>query len=240
MNIYIDLETIPAQNPEIKDEIAANIKAPAQYKKQESIDTWLAENRDAAAEEAWRKTSFDGGLGHIAVISAAIDDGLIRSFYVNDWQEPGAEDFILRDFFAFLHDNYDPSRRTPPVFIGHNIVEFDLRFLLQRAVVLNIVIPPFLPVAARPWDGSVYDTMTAWAGHRGTVSLDKLCRILNIPLKGSEIDEEIDGSKVWDFIQAGKISKVARYCEGDVERVRGIHKRMTFYRQERLEALKNA
>lgn len=230
MDIYIDIETIPAQNPEIKAEIAACITAPSQYKKQESIDAWLAENRDAAAEAAWLKTSFDGGLGHIAVVCAAVDDGPIQSFYCEDWNAPDAEDFILRDLFASLHDHYDSTRHTPPVFIGHNITDFDLRFIFQRAVVLGIRPPDFLPVSVRSWDKSVFDTMNVWAGYNGRVSLDKLCRILNIPLKGSEIDEEIDGSRVWEFVQAGKISKVVKYCEGDVERVRAIHRRMTFYR----------
>lgn len=33
---------------------------------------------------------------------------------------------------------------------------------------------------------------------------------------------------VWDFVRAGRIADVATYCAGDVERVRAIHKRMTF------------
>ena len=70
--------------------------------------------------------------------------------------------------------------------------------------------------------------MTAWAGARGTVSLDKLCKVFGIATKGSEIEDEIDGSKVWEFVQAGRIDDVAKYCAGDVERVRQIHKRLTF------------
>lgn len=75
--------------------------------------------------------------------------------------------------------------------------------------------------------------MTAWAGIGNRISLDKLCRVMGIPTKGSEIGDEIDGSKVWDFVQAGRIADVATYCCGDVERVREIHRRMTFaYQQE--------
>lgn len=226
MKIYLDIETIPAQNPAVKAAIAEEVKAPGQFKKQESINDWLAENRERVAEEDWRKTSFDGGLGHVAVISVAINDGEKTTFYSEDWQN--SEAAVLSGFFDFLHQHYDPSRNTPPVFIGHNVADFDLRFLFQRAVVLGIAPPHFLPINVRSWDKSIYDTMNAWAGYKDRIGLDKLCRVLGIDAKGSEIGEEIDGSKVWDFIRDGKIKQVAAYCAGDVERVRQIHKRMTF------------
>jgi predicted PolB exonuclease-like 3'-5' exonuclease len=92
----------------------------------------------------------------------------------------------------------------------------------------NIKPPMFIPFNAKPWDESIFDTMTAWAGHGNRVSLDKLCKIFNIPQKGSEIGEEINGSKVWDFYQAGRIADIAKYCEGDVDRTRQAYKRMTF------------
>jgi hypothetical protein len=33
---------------------------------------------------------------------------------------------------------------------------------------------------------------------------------------------------VWDFVQAGRLDDVAEYCRGDVERVRLLHRRLTF------------
>lgn len=70
--------------------------------------------------------------------------------------------------------------------------------------------------------------MTAWAGWGGRVALDRLCAALGLPEKGSEIGEDIDGAKVWDFVRAGRIEEVAAYCRADVERVRAIHQRLTF------------
>ncbi|CNH74660.1 DNA polymerase II [Yersinia pseudotuberculosis] len=226
MNIFIDIETIPAQDPTVKQAIADGITAPGQYKKAESIKEWLDVNRESAAEEEWRKTSFDGGFGHVCCISVAVNDGEVKTFVSPDW--PNAEKHILADFFQFLHENYDPSRQTPPVFIGHNVADFDLRFLFQRAVVLGVRPPHFLPVGAKSWDKSLFDTMTEWAGYKGRVKLDKLCRVLGLDLKGSDIGEDIDGSKVWDFVRDGKIDLVAKYCAGDVERVRHIFNRMNF------------
>jgi predicted PolB exonuclease-like 3'-5' exonuclease len=74
----------------------------------------------------------------------------------------------------------------------------------------------------------VFDTMLAWAGGRGRVGQDKLCRVLGIDAKGSELGDEIDGSKVWDYIKDGRIADVAKYCGGDVNRARDLHRRLTF------------
>jgi len=117
---------------------------------------------------------------------------------------------------------------TRPTFIGHNIVAFDLRFIFQRAVLNGVIPPSIIPFNARPWDDSVFDTMTAWAGVGNRVSLDKLCGAFGIAKKGSEIGDDIDGSKVWDYVRTGRIADVVEYCKGDVERVRAIHRRMTF------------
>lgn len=233
MNIYLDIETIPTQNPEARAAIAAGITAPANYSKPESIAKWLEENREAEAEKAWRRTSFDGALGQIAVVSVAIDNDAPMTFWSDDWTNH--EPAILRELFQLIDD----ARAVPafgnvraerePVFIGHNLVGFDLRFLFQRAVLNGIRPSACIPFQAKPWDSKVYDTMVAWAGHNGRVSLDKLCSALGLAAKGSEIGEEIDGSLVWDFVRAGRIADVATYCAADVERVREIHKRMTFW-----------
>jgi len=232
MNIYFDIETIPAQDPVAIELIKADIerqklsvKAPSNYKDQEKIDAYIkaeVEKLDAEFDATYRKTSFDGGLGEICCIGYAIDDNAPVLIY------GASEAFILNKFYQALMDEYNPSSQTRPKFIGHNIVSFDLRFLFQRSVMNNVKPPFMIPFSAKPWDESIFDTMTAWAGYGNRVSLDKLCKIFNIPLKGSEIGEEIDGSKVWDFYQAGRIADIARYCEGDVERTRQAYKRMTF------------
>jgi hypothetical protein len=232
MNIYFDIETIPSQSFAAIELIKADIekqklsvKAPSNYKDQEKIDAYIkteVEKLDAEFDLTYRKTSFDGGLGEICCIGYAIDDNAPVSIY------GGCEADVLHKFYQAIMDEYNPSSQTRPVFIGHNIVNFDLRFLFQRSVMNNVKPPFMIPFSAKPWDESIFDTMTAWAGHGNRVSLDKLCKIFNIPLKGSEIGEEIDGSKVWDFYQAGRIADIAKYCEGDVERTRQAYKRMTF------------
>jgi len=232
MNIYFDIETIPSQSfaaiELIKAEIEKqklSVKAPGNYKDQEKIDAYIkaeVEKLDAEFDATYRKTSFDGGLGEICCIGYAFDDAAPQSIYGD------TETKMLREFYAVLQENYNPSSQQKPKFIGHNIVNFDLRFMFQRSVMVGVKPPMMIPFSAKPWDESIFDTMTAWAGHGNRVSLDKLCKIFNIPLKGSEIGKEIDGSMVWDFYQAGRIQDIAKYCAGDVDRTRQAYKRMTF------------
>ncbi len=65
MNIFIDIETIPAQRPDVLEEIKASIKAPAVYKKPESIAEWMRTEGPAAIDAAYRKTGLDGAYGQV-------------------------------------------------------------------------------------------------------------------------------------------------------------------------------
>lgn len=235
--IYLDIETIPGQHPSVRaalqleaEEEKAKIKAPANYKDAVKIaDFILARQQeiDLCVEDRWRKTSFDGSLGQIVCASLAINDEAPINIFQDEWAS--AESHILAELNRVIADVYTPSAMMRPIFVGHNVVAFDLRFIFQRSVLFGIQPHPVIPFNARPWDDHLFDTMTAWAGFGNRVSLDKLCRVLGIPTKGCELaGEEIDGSKVWDFVQGGRIADVAIYCGADVERVREIHRRMTF------------
>jgi predicted PolB exonuclease-like 3'-5' exonuclease len=237
MNIYFDIETIPAQKEsdiaylrEESDREIAAIKAPSNYKDEVKIAEYIAAKRvevEASFDDRYRKTSFDGAMGQIVCISVAIDNNEPINMCASDLSEKGEYDLIY-SFYDFLILNYNPSSQQRPVFVGHNILGFDLRFLFQRSVMLGIKPPLFVPFKAKPWDDIVFDTMTAWAGVGNRVSLAKLCKVFGLDAKGSEVGDEIDGSKVWDFVKSGRIEDVATYCMGDVERTRAIHKRLTF------------
>jgi len=226
MKIYLDIETIPGQSEGLKAEIAETITHPGSMKKPETIAKWEAEQKPRAVEDAWRKTAFKGDQGEIICISWAVEDEKPKVVM----RDPGGgERDMLAMFFAQVMEIMHPGRPQPIEWVGHNVRDFDLRFIYHRAVILDER-PPFrLPHDARPGSEWVYDTMTAWAGWGGRISLDALCKALDIPTKGTELDgEEIDGSKVWDFVQAGRVRDVATYCMADVERVRRVYKRMNF------------
>ncbi len=88
---------------------------------------------------------------------------------------------------------------------------------------LGIKPPSIIPFHARPWDDAVFDTMTKWAGAKGSIKLDDLCKALGIAGK-----DGMDGSMVWDEVREGRIAKVATYCGNDVRMTRAAHRRMTF------------
>lgn len=223
MLVYMDIETVPAQDPAIRSELAAAVTAPAKYSKPESIAEWLEANREAEAEAAWLKTSFDGGAGQVCVIGWAVEDGAAISMQVDDLSRD-AEREVLACWFDWLTKLYAGTSGTRPCLIGHNIIGFDLPFLWKRAMVLNVKPPLWFPRSPKPWSDVVADTMLLWdSTQRAGGSMDRLCRLFGMEGKG-----DMDGSKVWPMVRDGKIDAVAEYCRGDVERTRAIYRRMNF------------
>jgi len=213
-NVYLDIETIPSQSPEYREEVRATITAPGQFKKPESIQQWIADYGDAAADEIISKTSFDPARGHICCIGFAIGDGPVRVSSIGGSIDNEAS--ILAELFDEL-----PTQGQNR-FIGHYITGFDLRFILCRAVVLGVKLPPSVAFArnVKPWDDNVFDTMVAWAGPRDRISQGNLCKALGLGGKG-----DFDGSMVAEAWAKGEYSKIADYCSRDVETVRAIHQR---------------
>jgi predicted PolB exonuclease-like 3'-5' exonuclease len=238
MNIVFDIETVPCQAPDfiasvqqpILEKLAMdieNIKHPANFKDHEKIDAWYAENLEKRTHElkesakseidaAIAKTSFDGALGKICCIGWAIDDQPA-------FAKTGTEEEIIGTFFTDIMEKHDPSRDMYPVFIGHNVNSFDLRFLFQRAVINNIKPPRIIPFNAKSWDEHIFDTMTYFAGFGNRISLDKLSKAL-----GLEGKKGITGADVWPMYKAGRIDEIAEYCKDDVDLTRQVYKRLTF------------
>jgi predicted PolB exonuclease-like 3'-5' exonuclease len=214
MIITFDLETIPVQDASIIASIANDIKAPGTYKKPESIAEWEATQKQAAVDEAVAKTSFDGAYGQICCIGWCINDDGVQTAI-------GDEKFIIESFFNSLVANN--PRELDATFVGHNVSAFDLRFLFQRAIILGIKPPSFIPFNAKSWDSQIFDTMTYFAGFGNRISLDKLSKAL-----GLEGKTGVTGADVWPMYQAGKIAEIAKYCEHDVELTREVYKRLTF------------
>lgn len=211
--VYFDLETIPCQNESYLEDIKRKVRPPANIKKQESIDKWLAENREATAIEEMSKTSFDGGRGHVCTIAWAKNDDKISIRHAKTLND---ERQIIEDFFNSL----DPYHSE--TLVGHNITGFDIPFLRKRAIVLGVTMPDrqTFPRDPKPWDKSVADTMSMWAGGTSRISMDNLCSVLGI--KGKE---GFDGSMVADAWARGDHDTIAEYCRDDVWRTREVHKR---------------
>jgi 3'-5' exonuclease len=206
--IFLDIETIPTQSQAARERIAAGVKPPASMSKPETIAKWEAESKPQAVADAIAKTSFDPAYGHICTIAWAIDDAPVFSY------QAVSEEYEADTLGAFF-DAIDSHHHA--TFVGHYVAGFDLRFILCRAVVLGIKIPSCIPRDPKPWGGRVFDTMTAWAGPRDTISMDKLAEALGIEGKG-----DFSGGDVAGAFERGEYERIREYCEADVDRTREI------------------
>lgn len=247
--ITFDIETLPDMRPGKREEFIAasraDFKAPSSLTKEQAaadlgmtdpseikftskdrmLSIWAERFAEEKAEEVgdaeWRKTSFDGTCGMICCIGVALDDAAPVSFWRNDYATAEAD--MLREFFSVLSTFRQLNHMAKPVFVGHNICNFDLRFVYHRAIINRVPVPLWWPHNARPWDDVLFDTMIQWAGQKDRISLNNLCAALGIAGK-----DGMDGSMVCDTVMAGRIAEVADYCEHDVEITRECYRRMTF------------
>ena len=132
-------------------------------------------------------------------------------------EQPEAQ--TLKDFLALMSD-FDPEC---DLLVGHNLIGFDLPFLFQRCLANNIVVKPFIDLSEFNVHG-VYDTMRAWwLGGRNRVALDDIAWALGIE---SSKTSEVEGSRVFDLYQAGKLAEIREYNLNDVRVTRKVYERM--------------
>lgn len=197
--LFLDIETLPAS-----EEYHQTLKM-MQAKKG---------RKDGDFDEYLLKTSFDGAYGRILCIGYAVDDEPTEILYNKNDEKKTLEQFWDLAQYADL-------------FIGHNVMDFDLRFIFQRSII-NGVKPPQnllnLPFA-RYRNNPIFDTMKEWAKwSNNTVGLEHLALALGVPSP----KDGIDGSQVRDFYKAGKINDILKYCKRDVETTRAVYKKMIF------------
>ena len=107
--------------------------------------------------------------------------------------------------------------------VGHNVLGFDLPFIFQRCLVNELKARPFVNLNEYNVRG-VFDTMHRWwLGAKRHVSLDDIAWALGIE---SSKTSEVEGSKVFDLYQAGKLDLIREYNLNDVRVTRKIYERM--------------
>jgi hypothetical protein len=130
-----------------------------------------------------------------------------------------SEQQALLDFVQFMKD-FDADCDE---LVGHNIIGFDLPFIFQRCLANNIKARPFVNMSDYTVRG-VFDTMHRWwLGSRRNVSLDDVAWALGIE---SSKTADVEGSKVFDLYQAGKLDLIREYNLNDVRVTRKIYERM--------------
>ncbi len=202
--LFLDIETLPAD--EAQHETLAYLYA----RKREKAEQEGREIEDFA--RFLRNTSFDGTFGRVLCIGYAFDESSTEALV-------GDEVEMLRAFWELA--------KGVELFVGHNLMAFDLPFLYQRSVVRGVR-PSVKLSFARYRSSPIYDTMQEWTqwGRHG-VGLEHLALALGIPTP----KEGIDGSQVAAFFAAGRLDEIVAYCKRDVETTRAVYRRMRFIGQ---------
>ena len=87
----------------------------------------------------------------------------------------------------------------------------------------NIVAKPFIDLSEYNVQGA-YDTMRGWwLGARNRVALDDVAWALGIE---SSKTSEVEGSRVFELYQAGKLAEIREYNLNDVRVTRKVYERM--------------
>jgi DNA polymerase elongation subunit (family B) len=201
--LFFDIETLPAEGKDV--EIVKQLWEDAKKKSANS-----EKKTENTFDNFFRNTSFQGEFGRILCIGYAVEGEPVECL-------SGDEKEIIKNFWEIAKD--------ADLFIGHNIMEFDLRFIYKRSIIHNIK-PSRELNFARYRNNPIYDTMKEWEkwGAIGT-SLHKLSLCLGVT---SPKEAGIDGSKVYDYYLDGKSEEIYKYCKRDVEATRSVYERMTF------------
>lgn len=175
-------------------------------------------------------------LQRVAVISCVLRAG--ETFKVWSLSEPEqAEGEIIQRFF-------DGVEKFTPRIVSWNGGGFDLPVLHYRGMIHGVMAPRYWDMGdgdfadSRDFKWNNYisryhtrhlDLMDLLAMYqaRANAPLDELAKLMGFPGKLG-----MDGGKVWDAWQAGKIAEIRDYCETDVVNTYLVYNRFRLMRGE--------
>ena len=218
--LFMDIESLPSADDRVKKLIAETITPPGNMSKAETIAKWEAEEKPKLIEAAISKTALDGTYGRVCCITWAFDDGPIQGVIDR------SEKTVLDTFFSACRKNADgkftPTRLTV---VGHNVSDFDLRFIWQRAVINGVIPPSCLPFNASKYSEHVRDTMAMWnPAQDRRISLHKLCLALGV--ESPKDKNGMDGSDIAYLWLKRDYKKILSYCKDDTGAMRQCYRKM--------------
>lgn len=181
--------------------------------------------------EEYRATALNGMFGRLLCIGYIDEpsDGSPLKWGCLGWREASgdfepSEKKILSEWWELVAD-FNPGR---DLMIGHNILGFDLPFIIQRSIVQNVRPSVKLPMK-RFQDAPIYDTLQMWKFWGGQGGPSSNLGNLSIAL-GLESPKEqgIAGDKVYDAYLEGRFRELYEYCMRDVKATRNVYRRMNF------------
>lgn len=185
---------------------------PAPESKRSLLEDLAVKNSKKKKADAFERSSLDGNFGRIFCI------GYIKEPPKNEQVKiiAGNEKEILEEFWRVAQDI--------DLFVGHNIIDFDLKFIYKRSII-NGIKPTRELSFARYRSKPIYDTMREWEKwSSGQTSLDTLAKIFDLPTS----KDKMSGSSVYPKFKEGKYEEIYQYCKKDVLLTRQVFYKMTF------------
>ena len=151
----------------------------------------------------------------IAISCALSDDDTFRVWSLGNGNDEEAD--IIQRFF-------DGIEKYTPQLVSWNGAGFDLPVLHYRGLIHGVRAPRYWDTGDEDRDFrynnyisryhmrhcDVMDLLALYQG-RAVAPLDEIAQLLGLPGKLG-----MDGSKVWDAFQEGRIGEIRNYCETDV------------------------
>jgi len=224
--LYCDIETIPSAKepkgivlpspPTENDVKVGNRKGEvADAYRKEQLPSLIAQWNDQCvklkkeAEDELRKESLDPLKGKILCVGYAFDDEAPSIRY-------GSENEIISFLETTLANMGERCLSMQPV--GFNIKNFDLEFLLHRAIKFRK--PKLYRYLRNTVPVELSESVLYNKYNRRYYKFDDILRYYEIGGK----PDGIDGSKVFDYWVAGRNDEIHSYCANDVLMVRELHK----------------
>ena len=146
---------------------------------------------------------------------------LAKSFYGKDEKE---------NVINFINFSRAIFNKVPDIkFVGHNIKNFDMPYLIKKSFIYGIKIPTrFRFHEVKPWENCLLDTLNLWkTSGMGGVSLEHLTLLLGVDNpKEAEVYENDHGGIARAFWH-GKLEELKEYCEDDIKATANILLRLS-------------
>lgn len=211
MKIFIDIETATQYKPEEFKE-----KAP------ELFDIWV--DRVAKDDEPVKfyKEKWPIYAEYSEVICVVVwveAEGQLKTtkIYQDDVHD---ESYVLTKLKEILNH---PSLKTW-ILVGHNLIWFDVPFLVKRYIVNCLELPDMLKwlSAKKPWEVNMEDTLKMWKTTSTMgASLGLICTLLWIPTP----KDDIDWRDTSECFFNKEYERIANYCEKDVIATYEVYKK---------------
>lgn len=172
-----------------------------------------------ALDPSDEKGALDAMTGRVVCVGMLIDDG----------REAKEITFAGEDEARIILGFWDALKPGDAV-VGHNVLDFDIRFLQQRSWILGIQ-PSRTLDTRRYYTADVIDTLqlwTNWSGNKKGVTLDALGAALGCGRKTGE------GARVAEWWAVRDIDSIKRYCGDDVRLTYRVYCRLTYQETKEL------